>query len=257
MRLELPVHERGGWFCYRFVQSIWGNVLGGDYSSPPSSTGLLHHFDVICINGLSYRLKDPMNLVTGGEPCHDPYAAGRHVRSYHTRHVRSSTDKWRCHTPGGRSSRSCNPSARIGSGSHRAYQVSGAVSPGQLAGRFLRAGGDPSLRQPVRDVAVSFPEHDVRNPRSSVWNPAATARGRSPSGRSAASPRGPPGGWAPGRRPAPPDRRPRAPAGGAPIRWPASARQARGRIALVQMRGLAPEPRARNPRHHQDGSLLK
>ncbi len=40
----------------------WGSVLGDDVLDR-----LLHHCDVISINGSSYRLKDRIGLVTGGD----------------------------------------------------------------------------------------------------------------------------------------------------------------------------------------------
>ena len=46
----------------------WGAVLGDDVLATAILDRLLHHCDVISINGPSYRLKDRMNLVTGGEP---------------------------------------------------------------------------------------------------------------------------------------------------------------------------------------------
>lgn len=46
----------------------WGSVLGDDVLATAILDRLLHHCDVISINGPSYRLKDRMNLVTGGDP---------------------------------------------------------------------------------------------------------------------------------------------------------------------------------------------
>jgi DNA replication protein DnaC len=46
----------------------WGGVLGDDVLATAILDRLLHHCDVITINGPSYRLKDRLNLVTGGEP---------------------------------------------------------------------------------------------------------------------------------------------------------------------------------------------
>jgi DNA replication protein DnaC len=48
--------------------SEWGSVLGDDVLATAILDRLLHHCDVISINGPSYRLKDRLNLVTGGEP---------------------------------------------------------------------------------------------------------------------------------------------------------------------------------------------
>jgi DNA replication protein DnaC len=45
----------------------WGNVLGDDVLATAILDRLLHHCDVLSINGPSYRLKDRMNLVAGGE----------------------------------------------------------------------------------------------------------------------------------------------------------------------------------------------
>jgi DNA replication protein DnaC len=45
----------------------WGSVLGDDVLATAILDRLLHHCDVISINGPSYRLKDRLNLVTGGE----------------------------------------------------------------------------------------------------------------------------------------------------------------------------------------------
>ncbi len=46
----------------------WGQVLGDDVLATAILDRLLHHCDVLSINGPSYRLKDRLNLVTGGEP---------------------------------------------------------------------------------------------------------------------------------------------------------------------------------------------
>ena len=46
----------------------WGGVLGDDVLATAILDRLLHHCDVLNINGPSYRLKDRLNLVTGGEP---------------------------------------------------------------------------------------------------------------------------------------------------------------------------------------------
>lgn len=46
----------------------WGGVLGDDVLATAILDRLLHHCDVLAINGPSYRLKDRLNLVTGGEP---------------------------------------------------------------------------------------------------------------------------------------------------------------------------------------------
>lgn len=46
----------------------WGSVLGDDVLATAILDRLLHHCDVLAINGPSYRLKDRLNLVTGGEP---------------------------------------------------------------------------------------------------------------------------------------------------------------------------------------------
>jgi len=48
--------------------SEWGSVLGDDVLATAILDRLLHHCEVISINGPSYRLKDRLNLVTGGEP---------------------------------------------------------------------------------------------------------------------------------------------------------------------------------------------
>jgi DNA replication protein DnaC len=45
----------------------WGSVLGDDVLATAILDRLLHHCDVISINGPSYRLKDRLTLVTGGE----------------------------------------------------------------------------------------------------------------------------------------------------------------------------------------------
>jgi DNA replication protein DnaC len=45
----------------------WGSVLGDDVLATAILDRLLHHCDVIAINGPSYRLKDRLNLVTGGD----------------------------------------------------------------------------------------------------------------------------------------------------------------------------------------------
>ncbi|WP_276311020.1 IS21-like element helper ATPase IstB [Nocardioides ferulae] len=46
----------------------WGGVLGDDVLATAILDRLLHHCDVLAINGPSYRLKDRLSLVTGGEP---------------------------------------------------------------------------------------------------------------------------------------------------------------------------------------------
>lgn len=46
----------------------WGSVLGDEVLATAILDRLLHHADVLAINGPSYRLKDRFNLVTGGEP---------------------------------------------------------------------------------------------------------------------------------------------------------------------------------------------
>jgi DNA replication protein DnaC len=46
----------------------WGQVLGDDILATAILDRLLHHWDVITINGPSYRLKDRLTLVAGGEP---------------------------------------------------------------------------------------------------------------------------------------------------------------------------------------------
>ena len=46
----------------------WGGVLGDDVLATAILDRLLHHADVLSINGPSYRLKDRLTLVTGGEP---------------------------------------------------------------------------------------------------------------------------------------------------------------------------------------------
>lgn len=45
----------------------WGSVLGDDVLATAILDRLLHHCDVVNINGPSYRLKDRLTLVTGGE----------------------------------------------------------------------------------------------------------------------------------------------------------------------------------------------
>jgi len=46
----------------------WGQVLGDDVLATAILDRLLHHCDVISVNGPSYRLKDRLALVPGGEP---------------------------------------------------------------------------------------------------------------------------------------------------------------------------------------------
>ena len=46
----------------------WGGVLGDDVLATAILDRLLHHCDVLSITGPSYRLKDRLNLVAGGEP---------------------------------------------------------------------------------------------------------------------------------------------------------------------------------------------
>ena len=48
--------------------SEWGQVFGDEVLATAILDRLLHHCDVLSINGPSYRLKDRLNLVTGGEP---------------------------------------------------------------------------------------------------------------------------------------------------------------------------------------------
>ena len=45
----------------------WGQVLGDDVLAIAILDRLLHHRDVININGPSYRLKDRLTLVSGGD----------------------------------------------------------------------------------------------------------------------------------------------------------------------------------------------
>ena len=45
----------------------WGSVLGDDVLATAILDRLLHHCDIVAINGPSYRLKDRLNLVTGGD----------------------------------------------------------------------------------------------------------------------------------------------------------------------------------------------
>ena len=45
----------------------WGSVLGDDVLATAILDRLLHHCNIIAINGPSYRLKDRLNLVTGGD----------------------------------------------------------------------------------------------------------------------------------------------------------------------------------------------
>jgi DNA replication protein DnaC len=45
----------------------WGQVLGDDVLATAILDRLLHHCDVININGPSYRLKDRLTLVSGGD----------------------------------------------------------------------------------------------------------------------------------------------------------------------------------------------
>jgi len=46
----------------------WGSVLGDDVLATAILDRLPHHCDVVSINGPSYRLKDRLILVTGGDP---------------------------------------------------------------------------------------------------------------------------------------------------------------------------------------------
>ena len=46
----------------------WGGVLGDDVLATAILDRLLHHCDVLTINGPSYRLKDRLTLIPGGEP---------------------------------------------------------------------------------------------------------------------------------------------------------------------------------------------
>jgi DNA replication protein DnaC len=46
----------------------WGGVLGDEVLATAILDRLLHHCDVINIGGPSYRLKDRLTLVAGGEP---------------------------------------------------------------------------------------------------------------------------------------------------------------------------------------------
>ena len=52
----------------------WGGVLGDEVLATAILDRLLHHCDAININGPSYRLKDRLTLVSGGETCNDRYA---------------------------------------------------------------------------------------------------------------------------------------------------------------------------------------
>ena len=46
----------------------WGQVLGDDVLATAILDRLLHHCDVLAINGPSYRLKDRLALLPGGDP---------------------------------------------------------------------------------------------------------------------------------------------------------------------------------------------
>jgi len=46
----------------------WGGVLGDDVLATAILDRLLHHCDVLTINGPSYRLKDRLTLIPGGDP---------------------------------------------------------------------------------------------------------------------------------------------------------------------------------------------
>ena len=46
----------------------WGQVLGDDVLATANLDRLLHHCDVLAINGPSYRLKSRLALVPGGDP---------------------------------------------------------------------------------------------------------------------------------------------------------------------------------------------
>ena len=50
------------------LQPNGASVLGDDVLATAILDRLLHHCDVININGPSYRLKDRLTLVAGGEP---------------------------------------------------------------------------------------------------------------------------------------------------------------------------------------------
>nr|WP_239063256.1 IS21-like element helper ATPase IstB [Streptomyces sp. SID13031] len=66
----------------------WGGVLGDDVLATAILDRLLHHCDVLNINSPSYRLKDRLNLVTGGESMPRSPRRDRHIRSYTNRHTR-------------------------------------------------------------------------------------------------------------------------------------------------------------------------
>ncbi len=70
----------------------WGGVLGDDVLATAILDRLLHHCDVLSINGPSYRLKDRFLTRTGGRRCHDRPPRERHVRPYAQRHMRSYAD---------------------------------------------------------------------------------------------------------------------------------------------------------------------
>ena len=79
----------------------WGSVLGDDVLATAILDRLLHHCDVLAINGPSYRLKDRLTLVTGGEPMPCSPHRDRHVRPYPDRHMRSYPDTSRNCEPNG------------------------------------------------------------------------------------------------------------------------------------------------------------
>jgi DNA replication protein DnaC len=60
-------YERGSIITSNKSFAEWGSVLGDDVLATAILDRLLHHCDVITINGPSYRLKDRLNLVTGGD----------------------------------------------------------------------------------------------------------------------------------------------------------------------------------------------
>jgi DNA replication protein DnaC len=73
----------------------WGDFLGDEVLATAILDRLLHHCDVLAINGPSWRLKDRLALVTGGEPMPSSPRRPLNVNSYAPLHIRSYADNGR------------------------------------------------------------------------------------------------------------------------------------------------------------------
>jgi DNA replication protein DnaC len=120
----------------------WGAITGDEVLATAILDRLLHHCDVLSINGPSYRLKNRF-LTPPEPPCHDQTAAGttrRAVRPTTREVVRRQSTATRRNTPAGSvgSLRPARVSASVHNSSRRAAGTTNCSSPGRLAGSRRR-----------------------------------------------------------------------------------------------------------------------